>query len=85
VDNILCRIRLRSEGILNPEAEKFWEPKPYKGLYDLRSDPYELTNLGEDPQSQGTVKEMREVLYKWIRGHHQKDTILMISLSYLSY
>ena len=66
MDNILCRIRLRSEGILIPEAEKFWEPKPYEELYDLRSDPHELSNLAEDRQYQGSIKEIREVLYKWI-------------------
>jgi arylsulfatase A-like enzyme len=61
--------RLRNEGTLNPEAEKFWEPKPYEELYNLGSDPFELTNLAEDPQYQGTVKEMRDVLYKWILEH----------------
>jgi N-sulfoglucosamine sulfohydrolase len=59
--------RLRNEGILNPEAEKFWKPKPYEELYDLKSDPQELSNLAENPQYRGTVNEMREVLYKWIR------------------
>jgi hypothetical protein len=61
--------RLRNEGRLNPETEKFWEPKPYEELYDLESDPHELTNLAEDPQYRGTVKEMRDVLYKWILEH----------------
>ncbi|KPL16398.1 MAG: hypothetical protein AMS23_01020 [Bacteroides sp. SM1_62] len=61
--------RLRNEGRLNPEARKFWEPKPYEELYDLENDPFELTNLTKDPQYQNTVKEMKDVLYKWILEH----------------
>lgn len=61
--------RLKREGTLNPEAEKFWEPKPYEELYDLEKDPFELANLAEDPQYQNTVKEMRDALYRWILEH----------------
>jgi len=61
--------RLRNEGRLNPEARKFWEPKPYEELYDLENDPFELTNLTKDPQYQNSVKEMKDVLYKWILEH----------------
>ena len=61
--------RLKREGTLNTEAEKFWEPKSYEELYDLQNDPFELANLAEDPQYRGTVKEMRDVLYGWILEH----------------
>jgi len=61
--------RLKQEGTLNTEAEKFWEPKPYEELYDLQNDPFELVNLAEDPQYRETVKEMRDVLYGWILEH----------------
>ncbi len=61
--------RLKREGTLNTEAEKFWEPKPYEELYDLVNDPYELINLAEDQQYRETVKEMRGKLYEWILEH----------------
>ena len=58
--------RLKREGKLNPEAMKFFKPKPYQELYDLEEDPYELENLAEDPQYLDVVQHMREVLYRWI-------------------
>lgn len=67
--------KLKREGELNSEAEKFWEPKPYEELYDLENDPFELVNLAEDEQYQTIVKKMRDALYGWILEH--KDVGLL--------
>ena len=55
--------RLKKTGGLNPEAEKFWEPKPWEELYDLAGDPGELVNLAGDPAHRETARSMREALY----------------------
>jgi hypothetical protein len=61
--------RLRAEGKLNPEAEKFWQPKAYEELYDLEADPHELNNLAGDPAYVSKKKEMQDVLYNWMQEH----------------
>jgi N-sulfoglucosamine sulfohydrolase len=58
--------RLKNEGELNPEAEKFWEPKAYEELYDLASDPGELINLAGDPGQADRISKMHRVLYDWM-------------------
>jgi uncharacterized sulfatase len=60
--------RLAFEGKLNPVQMQWWaRTKPKEELYDLRSDPYEVKNLAGSPEHEGTLKEMRAALEKWIK------------------
>jgi hypothetical protein len=59
--------RLAFEGKLNPVQMQFFaRTKPPEELYDLETDPYEVKNLAAAPEHQGTLKEMRAALEKWM-------------------
>ena len=40
----------RQEPAVAPLAERAFDKRPARELYDLRTDPYELTNLADDSQ-----------------------------------
>ncbi len=44
----------------------FRTPKPEEELYNLQSDPYELSNLAGNPELQDTLANLRQVLTDWI-------------------
>ena len=41
--------------------------KPIEELYDLKTDPYEIRNLSNDPNYIQQLKKMRQAHYKWVR------------------
>lgn len=47
-----------------PVWRRFANP-PAVELYDLKNDPYEMTNLADDPEHAETVKRLREELAAW--------------------
>lgn len=54
-------------GELNEVQELlFREQRPEEELYDLRSDPYEIRNLADDPEYVGTLKDLRGRLDRWM-------------------
>jgi len=57
---------LYDEGKLNPTQSRFWEPKLPEELYDLHSDPIEVTNLVDSPAHQLVLKELRQALREHI-------------------
>lgn len=57
--------RLFREGKLSPLQRRFFEPKAPEELYDVRSDPYNMRNLADDPAFAAEVRRMRSAL----RGH----------------
>jgi uncharacterized sulfatase len=60
--------RLAFEGKLNDVQKLFFaRTKPKEELYDLETDRYEIKNLAGSPDHQGTLKEMRAALDRWIR------------------
>jgi len=67
--------RVRQEGTLPPEAEAMFTPKPPEALYDLRSDPYETTNLVDSPEHQAIRDTLRARLFDWMRD--VRDTGLL--------
>ncbi len=59
--------RLHEEGALTPlQNQMFTVPRPVEELYDLDADPYETTNLAEQPEHQETLTRLRETLYAWM-------------------
>jgi len=55
-------------GELNDVQKHFFEPRPAEELFDIESDPYETHNLATDPVYGETLKEMRGILSKWVKG-----------------
>lgn len=49
-------------GTLAPPQARFFKPKPYEELYDVKADPEELTNLIEQPEQQARLETLRKVL-----------------------
>lgn len=60
--------RLHDEGKLNPQQDAFWNRKPSEELYDLRSDPDEVTNLAKSAEHQS----IRDRLMKALHEHTAK-------------
>ncbi|CCH52948.1 N-sulphoglucosamine sulphohydrolase [Fibrisoma limi BUZ 3] len=60
-------LQLRDAGKLNPTQMLWFRPnKPAEELYDLTTDPYELTNLAEKPAYAGHLKRLRKEMDKWL-------------------
>ena len=49
------------------ERARFYRHRPAEELYDLASDPYELTNLAGRPELSGQREELRGRLKAWMR------------------
>ncbi len=57
-------------GELTPEQAYFFQPrKEVAQLYDIQNDPWELTNLADDPKHQSVKKRLHEALF-----HHLSIT-----------
>jgi uncharacterized sulfatase len=59
--------RLFEEGKLNAAQSIFWQKKPVEELYDLKSDPFEVTNLADSRTHRGVLASMRDAQQKWER------------------
>lgn len=55
--------RLHLAGELPAESEKMWGPKPTEELYNLTTDPNELTNLASEPDQADRIAAFREQLH----------------------
>ncbi len=67
---------LQAEGNLTPEQEKFLAPcRPYEELYDLETDPYELTNLAVSPNHKSELDDLRSKLDEWIETYGDMGAI----------
>ncbi len=53
--------RLFDAGKLTPVQARYWQPRPPEQLYDLQSDPYEITNLADSPEHQAILARLRKV------------------------
>jgi len=67
--DILKRIReLHKKGKLNEVQELLMaESRPPEELYDLRSDPYQIHNLADNPAYKETLVDLRTTLETWIK------------------
>src|SRR5262249_39488451 len=52
--------RLHVEGKLTPAQDIFWHAKPPEELYDLNSDPDEVTNLAQSAEYEAILKSLRK-------------------------
>jgi len=58
---------LHERSKLPPQAERYFTPrKPVEELYDLKSDPHELTNVADSPEHQDALKRMRQAHLDWV-------------------
>ncbi len=60
-------IRLHESGNLNEnQLDCFLQPRSAEELYNVQADPFQLTNLADNPNYQPNLAEMRAKLDKWI-------------------
>jgi len=62
----LMAVMHRQGRLKGPAAEWFAETRPAEELYDLRSDPDEISNLAADPAHEEQLQKMRGMLEDWI-------------------
>ena len=73
--------KLHLAGKLNEHAEKLWSnTKPTEELYDLQTDPHELTNLANNQSVSTRKDELARVLRQWMRDH--RDAGLLTESEY---
>lgn len=58
--------QLHLEGRLSAVQDAFWKTKPREELYDLASDPDEVTNLAASAEHQQKLAELRQAVHNWI-------------------
>jgi len=60
-------LRLRDEGKLKvSQMNWFRATKPAEELYDLQTDPYQLTNIADQPAQAGNLKRLRREMDRWL-------------------
>jgi len=59
--------QLYDEGKLNAAQRHFWEKKSPEELYDLQTDPDEVTNLTDSPEHKAVLERLRKAQQKWVR------------------
>ena len=62
-------------GKLNEAQAKSWQTRPAEELFDLQSDPWEVTNLADRPEHRERVATMRSAVSNWMI--ETRDTGLM--------
>lgn len=55
------------QGKLNEVQSQFFRAKPAEMLFDVESDPHEVTNLATNPAHEETLKKMRDRLATWMK------------------
>lgn len=58
--------RMHEQGKLNPVQNRYFETKPAEELYDIAADPFETSNLADDPQYDDVLKRMRIQCRQWM-------------------
>lgn len=70
---VITMKQLHQEGKLDSLQSIFFEDaKPEEEFYDLRSDPFELNNLADDPKYAEDLKEHASILDNWIKETNDK-------------
>lgn len=65
---------LHAEGKLDAASEKllFSPTRPTEELYDWKQDPWQLTNLADDPAHKATLEKLRARLDQWMSDTHDQ-------------
>lgn len=67
---------LQEKGLLNEnQARWFAQSKPEEELYDTQSDPWEFTNLAENPEYAEKLAELRKAHEDWIAAYGDKGAL----------
>jgi arylsulfatase A-like enzyme len=69
---------MQEKGELTAEQARFMAAdRPVEELYDLRHDPFELTNLADQKAYRGKLNELRDILNDWLlesdKGKYPED------------
>jgi len=65
--NLNVMMAMHEQGTLSPIQDLFFQTvKPAEELYDVRTDPWEVNNLAQDPSYAKKLDEMRGYLAEWI-------------------
>lgn len=68
---------LYAQGKLTPVQAVLGQPAmPPEELYDLETDPFEITNLVESPAHQDVLERLRAALTQWIAETHDQGALL---------
>ena len=59
-------VRLGDSDTFAAERVKMYQQRPAQELYDLRTDPYELSNLAGDPAHEELIKDLSARLKEWM-------------------
>ena len=62
-------------GTLNAVQRRFFEPKPFEELYDLRADPHQIANRADDPAAAPILRTMRGALDAHMTAIHDNGFI----------
>jgi N-sulfoglucosamine sulfohydrolase len=63
---LALRARVKAGRLTRAQRRLFETPRPRLELYDLAADPWELTNLADNPAYAAQVRELAAVLQQWI-------------------
>jgi N-sulfoglucosamine sulfohydrolase len=63
---LALRARARAGRLTGAQQRLFEAPRARLELYDLAADPWELHNVADDPRFAGEVRELAQVLQKWM-------------------
>jgi N-sulfoglucosamine sulfohydrolase len=62
------RARVRAGRLTAAQRRLFESPRAQLELYDLKRDPWEVTNLADDPAYTATARRLADTLESWIEG-----------------
>ena len=65
---LALRARAKAGGLTAAQRRLFEAPRARLELYDLQRDPWELTNLADEPAQAARVRQLAAVLQEWMEG-----------------
>ena len=75
VEAVRAAKEIYDQGKLPERYTSYFKPKPAEELYDLEADPFELTNLADEPSRKTDLEKMRNALQTWIKRTNDSDQL----------